>query len=222
METIRAILSLSRLVLAVVASSALAISSGTLVELADDRLKWDTWQAWLLPLTIDVLAGYGVSQWLSGSVTEQAKRWGRGVAIACLLVSIAGNTIEHTMAANGWVPPREVLIMMAVVWGSIPPLAFFVAVHMYSLTKSPIRRRKAKVTEPVATESSPRPAAKSGGPVLGPRPVVIGEVATKREGTDEEILAWAAAQSGRVSKRMLQAHWKLGSTRASRLAKQAA
>jgi len=213
METIRAILSLSRLVLAVVASSALAISSGTLVKLADDRLKWDTWQAWLLPLTIDVLAGYGVSQWLSGSVTEQAKRWGRGVAIACLLVSIAGNTIEHTMAANGWVPPREVLIMMAVVWGSIPPLAFFVAVHMYSLTKSPIRRRKAKVTEPVATESSPKPA----------KPEPLHSVPdAKREGTDEEILAWAATQSGRVSKRMLQAHWKLGSTRASRLAKQAA
>ena len=42
-----------------------------------------------------------------------------------------------------------------------------------------------------------------------------------REGTDEEILTWIRSQAGPVSKRTLQAEWKVGNTRVLRLLKAA-
>src|SRR3546814_13340225 len=81
------------------------------------RLHWDLWQALLIPITVDVLAAYGVSEWLNGKRGSSTARLGRRVAIACLLVSISGNAIEHVLASPdgyGWAA-------LALLWGCLPP-----------------------------------------------------------------------------------------------------
>lgn len=196
----------SRPTLALIAGSALAISSGTLIDLMI-RLRWDEWQAWLIPVTIDVLAAYGVSEWL-GAKGHRSKL-GRRVAVACLVVSITGNAIEHVLASPvGWQ-----WALLALFWGCLPPVSFFIAVHMYATAKGTITPRR---------QSGDKTVSRPGAPMTDPEAIHLVRMGEKRAGSDEEILAWLRSQPGTVTKRELMAAWKLGNTRALALLKQAA
>jgi hypothetical protein len=186
-----------RLTLATIAVAALAISSGTTVDLML-RLNWTLWQALLVPITIDVLAGYGVAQWLSSKRSSDSARLGRRVAIACLVVSIAGNAIEHVLAS----PQGYWWASLSLVWGSLPPVAFFVAVHMYARAIGTVTTKRRM---PVAARVEP-----------------LHSVPVPRNGvTDDAILAWVRNQSGSVTKRQVMAEFRIGSARALRLLKAA-
>lgn len=140
-------------VLPVIAMAALAITFGTTFNLGTERLHWPAWQAILLPVTLDVLAGYGVSQWLTGG-NVTVRNWGRAVALTCMGISVLVNATEHAAAAlDGSTSRRWMVLGLAL--GAIPPVSFSVAVHLYALT-----HRSALLVKPAA----PKPSTPSTEP----------------------------------------------------------
>lgn len=194
-------------VLPIIATTALAVSSGTLYALMV-RLHWPEWQAALLPVSVDVLAGYAVSLWLTAK--DQATiTMARAVALACLIVSVAGNALEHGLDATEvrlWV---WVSAALAVIWGSVPPVAFFIGTHLYATSNG--RRAKAPVSTP-----GDKPVDK---PARAEPIHVVASPSTSR--TDGQILAELAALPALPTKREAMARYTIGSARALKLLDQA-
>jgi hypothetical protein len=136
--------------LPVIAGCALLLSASALYLLMV-RFGWHWSQALALPVCVDVFAVYGVYLWLANKQASPAMRFGRKIAISALVVSLAGNWLEHGLAAPGgwyWIG--------GVCFGSIPPVALFVGVHAYSLTKKVQTDPKPKpVTEPAQDRPVP-------------------------------------------------------------------
>lgn len=153
--------------LPVLAAAALGISAGALYQLMV-RFGWPAWQAALLPLCVDVVALYGVYLWLSNAKGGEAWRFGRKVAYAALVVSLAGNALEHGLSSAGW------YTLGAILFGSVPPVALFVMVHAYFKVRTTRPKPEAEAAPsvgvsrnptppvPVVTRKAPRPRAATG------------------------------------------------------------
>lgn len=197
------------LVISVIATAALLASSGTLVALMH-RLHWNDLMAWLQPVAIDVLAGYAVWLWLTSKRPEVVSL-SRLVSLCCLGVSLVGNGLEHVLAALQVALPAWSVGVLAAGFGVVPPLAFFVAVHLRATAAGQLAKRKparvsTEVDKPVDEQPAPEPEV-SGG---------------KRTGTDDQVLAWIAGQPVTPTKRQVMAHWAIGNSRALSLLKRAA
>lgn len=129
--------------LPVLAAAALGISAGALYQLMV-RFGWPAWQAALLPLCVDVVALYGVYLWLSNARGGEAWQFGKRIAYAALIVSLAGNALEHGLSSAGW------YTVGAILFGSVPPVALFVMVHAYFKVRT--TRPKPKVVEPAPVQ----------------------------------------------------------------------
>lgn len=136
--------------LPILALAALGISAGALYQLMV-RFGWTEWQAALLPTCVDLLALYGVYLWLSNTHGGEAWRFGRKVAYAALIVSLAGNALEHGLSATGWYTAGTVL------FGSVPPVALFVMVHAYFKVRT--TRPKPKLSTPLQEPATTNPGA---------------------------------------------------------------
>lgn len=147
--------------LPILALAALGISAGALYQLMV-RFGWTEWQAALLPTCVDLLALYGVYLWLSNTHGGEAWRFGRKVAYAALIVSLAGNALEHGLSATGWYTAGTVL------FGSVPPIALFVMVHAYFKVRT--TRPKPKLSTPLQEPATPNPGASVTGVSRNPAP----------------------------------------------------
>ena len=92
--------------------------------------------------------------WIFGR-TDQLRRWGRITTIAAVVVSVAGNSIEHAIAADliELTPP----IVLAV--GAIPAAAVFAVAHQLGLAQAPVRTapRPRKPTPAAPVVAPPEP-----------------------------------------------------------------
>lgn len=190
--------------LPVLAAAALGISAGALYQLMV-RFGWPAWQAALLPLCVDVVALYGVYLWLSNAKGGEAWRFGRKVAYAALVVSLAGNALEHGLSSAGW------YTLGAIMFGSVPPVALFVMVHAYFKVRStrPKPRVEATPAPPpsvsrnptpprtVVTRKAPRPRATGTLPVPHPDAVQkFKELTTARGGKPPSRAAFKVIAQG--------------------------
>lgn len=217
----------SRLVILGIASIAVLVSADTLAALAG-RLQWTGATRWGLPVCVDVLAVYSVVLWIHPQTKQTQRDFARGVAWSMLAVSILGNAAEHIFRAlessADWVHTT-----LAIVWGSVPSVAAFVAIHMYALgTVTPKRERKAAPTppasssapeaptpEPVRTESKP-PAPTKPEPKPEPLHSVPPPAAKRVPLDDAEIVAWIRDRGGATKQEILD-HWRVGGGRALRV-----
>lgn len=156
--------------LPVLAAAALGISAGALYQLMV-RFGWPAWQAALLPLCVDLVALYGVYLWLSNAKGGEAWRFGKRIAYAALIVSLAGNALEHGLSSTGW------YTLGAILFGSIPPVALFVMVHAYfkvRTTRPKPKPEPVSVEKPVLVVSrnpSPRRRVVPTNPKTGTKPL---------------------------------------------------
>lgn len=158
-------------VLAVIGAAALVVSARYLALLAQ-ILGWETWTSWLLPVAVDLLAAYAVRCWLSGDAEVDVRRFARKVAIAALAVSILGNAAAHILIAWPGLLGDVARIALTVGVGAVPPIALFVAVHLYAIGASPLPTRRA----------SPRVDVGSGV-VHSPEPQSLPEVEASESAT---------------------------------------
>lgn len=190
--------------LPVLAAAALGISAGALYQLMV-RFGWPAWQAALLPLCVDVVALYGVYLWLSNAKGGEAWRFGRKVAYAALVVSLAGNALEHGLSSAGW------YTLGAILFGSVPPVALFVMVHAYFKVRttrprpkpepaapSPSVSRNPTPPAPVVQRKTPRPPATTGT-LPTPHPAAVQrfkELAAEQDGKPPSRAVFKAIAQG--------------------------
>lgn len=143
----------------IVAVVAIVASFTTLTRLAL-WVGWDHRTGWLLPLCLDVLAMAAGRVWLSEFATTQARRYARTVSMTALGVSVVGNAIGHIVGMTHAGPVR---IMLAIVVGSIPPVALAAVGHLATLATLQVAEPAPVVEEvPVAVAelAAPEPPAK--------------------------------------------------------------
>lgn len=141
----------------IVGLTAIVASFDTLMGLA----AWVGWRGWavqiLLPICIDVLALVSGRVWLADSATMEARRYARGVSLTALAVSVIGNAIGHVVAMDS---ASTFKIVLAIVVGSIPPIALGAVGHLATLaTMQAEETASVVVEEPVElpAESTPEP-----------------------------------------------------------------
>src|SRR4051812_48029397 len=73
--------------------------------------------------------------WIMGS-SERLRRWGMVTTILAVAISVAGNGIEHAIAADRM--PVELWLLFVV--GAIPAAALFALAHQFALAREQIER----------------------------------------------------------------------------------
>jgi hypothetical protein len=159
--------------------------------------------AWLTPVSIDVCAVVATWQWLAAESTDRSRRTARVLALAALVLSIAGNAADHGLAAYRIVPPWWAVVAVA----AVPPAVLGAVAHLAAL---------------VFTRRSDRTA-------VGPDAAPVGEDADRSdqrsgvvgERSDEELLAelraMAEASSETPSVTAVRTGLRIGTGRARRL-----
>jgi hypothetical protein len=127
------------------------LSFTTLAELAV-RGGYADWRRWLWPLTVDAAALVAVRFWLARGLAASARRFGLVLALAMVVLSIAGNALEHWLAGGGLLPA---------VLGSVPPLVLAAVGLLIDLA---VRRPQAPtpvdtVVDTPADTATPAPGA---------------------------------------------------------------
>lgn len=76
------------------------------------RGAYTDWRRWLWPLSVDLAGLVAVRIWLTRGLAASARRTGLLLALAVIVISTAGNALEHLWSGGG----------LAAVMGSVPPL----------------------------------------------------------------------------------------------------
>ncbi|MEU0468265.1 DUF2637 domain-containing protein [Amycolatopsis sp. NPDC006131] len=167
--------------LAVVALAAAVLSFASLRHLAI-VCGTPTGLAWLLPVCIDAAAVVATRLWLSGETPAEARRFARALALAMIVLSVAGNGADHALAAYGILPPWWAVVAVA----SVPPAVLGAVAHLSALvTGRPadaVPEVPAAVPAPVEVPV-PEPVAEVPPTVAAPEPVPAPEPA--RTGRDQ-------------------------------------
>lgn len=137
------------------------LSFTTLADLAA-RGAYTDWRKWLWPLSVDLAGVVAVRIWLARGLATSARRTGLMLALAVIVISTAGNALEHLWQGG----------TLAAVMGSVPPLVLACVALLIDLSM----RRPA--TEPTAGEhatpvtGAPAPGATpaTGAPTPGEQP----------------------------------------------------
>ncbi|MFG2144263.1 DUF2637 domain-containing protein [Streptomyces sp. NPDC048696] len=199
--------------------AAAASSYAALQDLAV-RTGWWAWLSWLLPLTIDAYAMTAVRVWLGNSTRNPvARAWAKANAIGAIILSVAGNAVDHTVAA-GVVPVGWPLIVSV---SAVPPVVLGLLVHMAHLRTLPSATgspAEAGQEQPPPSVPSTPPAAPK--PRQSRRPANGGS--TRRElppgHSDAELVAAArerAATGQEPSATWLIKAYGIGTRRAARI-----
>ncbi|MFE0037435.1 DUF2637 domain-containing protein [Streptomyces sp. NPDC059015] len=155
-----------------VGAAAAASSYAALQDLAI-RTGWWTQLSWLLPLTIDAYAMTAVRVWLGKSTrNDHARSWAKANAIGAIVLSVAGNAVDHAIAAG--VFPVGWLLIVAV--SAVPPIVLGLLVHMAHL----------RTVHPDASVNDSTPATHEGQqsppPVPSATPAASGDRQPRRRG----------------------------------------
>jgi hypothetical protein len=114
----------------------LAAAASSYAALQDLAIRTGWWPglSWLLPLTIDAYAMTAVRVWLGKSTrNEHARAWAKANAIGAIVMSVAGNAVDHAIASR--VIAVSWLLIVAV--SAIPPIVLGLLVHMAHLRTQP-------------------------------------------------------------------------------------
>lgn len=114
--------------------------------------------AWLLPVAVDATIVIATRVWLIGDAGTRVTRYARRLAIAALLLSVAGNAAEHGMAAYGVAAPWWVLVAVS----AVPPAALGATVHLAALLSgalSTIAARPGSASTPAGRRDTKRSRA---------------------------------------------------------------
>lgn len=142
-----------------VGAAAAASSYAALQDLAV-RTGWWIQLSWLLPLTIDAYAMTAVRVWLGKSTrNDHARAWAKANAIGAIVLSVAGNAVDHAIAAR--VIPAGWPLIVAV--SAVPPIVLGLLVHMAHLRTLP--------PAPLADGSTPAAAEGQEHPPVGDAPL---------------------------------------------------
>lgn len=140
-----------------------------------------------LPIALDVGATVGTLAW----ITERGpvRSWGRGIAVASLVASLAGNGMQHAIAAGLLRPTLTVVLAV----GASIPAALWAVAHLCALmarppgkTDQPHRRSARTAPAPVATAATA--AAASADEVRTHRGARDDRVSWLR---DQPTMAWS-------------------------------
>lgn len=112
-----------------------------------------------LPIALDAGAGVAALVWIAEHGERRA--WGRGVAIAALAATLAGNGVQHAITSG----LLQVTLPLVLVVGACIPAMLFCCVHLAALMARP-----APTVRPLRTPK-PRPgrATPSSPDPVGPR-----------------------------------------------------
>lgn len=114
--------------LGVVALAAAVMSFASLQQLGE-RAGFPPVLAALLPLAIDAKAVVATRAWLSRRTPDRARRYARGLALAAVALSVAGNAGEHAMTAYALATPWWVVVTVS----AVPPIALAATAHLAAL-----------------------------------------------------------------------------------------
>lgn len=142
--------------------AAAASSYAALQDLAV-RTGWWSELSWLLPLTIDAYAMTAVRVWLGKStLNPHARSWAKANAIGAIVLSVAGNAVDHALAAGvlaaGW--PLIVAV------SAVPPIVLGLLVHMAHLRALP--PTEPDPTDTPAVDGTQQPPPGDGSAALPP------------------------------------------------------
>lgn len=122
----------------------------------------EPWAA-ALPVALDVGAAVAALAWITE--TGVVRTWARGIAVGCLVASLAGNAAEHAIT-SGLLP---VTLPLVLVVGACIPATLWAVVHLAALTTThkPVLRVK---PQPKPAPARPTPSTEPK-PKPGPQPV---------------------------------------------------
>lgn len=139
-----------------------------------------------LPVAIDLGATVGALAWIAER--GPARSWGRGIAVGALVATIAGNGLEHAIAA-GLVRPTLPLVLAV---GATIPASLWAIVHLAAVMSQPAQRGAGKSRGNVGATRAPR--TKSVTTPAGLASVPDGD--RRLRGLDREAMAqWLRTQT---------------------------
>jgi len=161
--------------------------------------------AWLLPVAIDVGTALGSLVWLGRWTPDPARRFARGLALALLGGSVAGNALGHGLVAYSaqphWLVVVAVSAVAPAVLGAVVHLAVLAthtaAVVVAGQASDPDRQPDQTGPAPDQVDHRPDqtgPAAARTGP--GPAPDLLDRPRTTVSPTDLDLAAELAAIAG--------------------------
>ncbi len=130
-----------RLLAALPVGGSLVISFAGLADLARSA-RITGHLAYIWPLSLDAAGVVASMIWLDQRMPAPARKAARGLALATIVLSVAGNSLQHWLIEHGQRP--HVLIQMAV--GAVPPMVLFGMLHVLTLAG----RRTSQVAEAVS------------------------------------------------------------------------
>jgi len=178
--------------LGVVAAAAAALSFASLTDLAA-RCGTTAYLAWLLPLCLDAAALVSTRVWLAPDSGAAVRRAARFIAITMLVLSVAGNGVDHALVAYHFAPPWWVLVAVA----AVPPAVLGAVAHLAALTAGDHARAVVEVAPVAATAER-----------VDERPPPHGELLAGMA-TDAQRVRYAAQVTGHTSPRPIVA-WLAG------------
>lgn len=113
--------------LVVVAGAAAVLSFSALRDLAV-ACGFRSYTAPLLPVVVDAGCAAGTLAWL-GQPPGSARRFGRALALALLVGSVAGNALGHALAAYSLTPAWQVVVVVS----AVAPAVLAGVVHLAAL-----------------------------------------------------------------------------------------
>lgn len=134
---------LSTIGLGLVCVAAVVASFSTLASLAAVA-GWGERASWLLPVCLDALGMVATRVWLSPTAPAAAQAFAKRIALAAIVVSIAGNAAGH-LASTGHLSQGLILVVLV---GAVPPAGLAAGIHLADLRR--------KVT--VVLDAAPVPA----------------------------------------------------------------
>lgn len=135
----------------VVALAAATLSFATLRDLAA-TVGFTPSLAWLLPIIVDLGALFASLVWLAGSHTPRARRLAKRTTWSLLVLSIAGNAVQHALSATADQWPRVVLVVLV---SAVAPAVFGALVHLATLARErPVESDPVETAAEVVEEAS--------------------------------------------------------------------
>lgn len=162
-------------ILVIIAAGALSFSTLYKLALAVD---WPPHLAWLFPIAIDVYALVATRLWLRTPGPSPERRQAALNAVAAVVLSVAGNTVQHLADAGvlqvGW----QVIVLVS----AVPPAVMALTVHLaVQLGGSSAVPEPEAVPEATVAGATPEPAPEEAG----------AEGEAEGEGRPVGVLDWA-------------------------------
>jgi type IV secretory pathway VirB10-like protein len=132
---------------------ALVLSFSALADLARAS-RIDGWLAYLWPGTLDATGVVASLIWLDNRMPADARRAARRLALAAIVLSIAGNGLQHWLVAGSHQP--HVTVQMGV--AAVPPAVLFGmlhALHLAGRRQEPAADQPASEMQPAAAQPHP-------------------------------------------------------------------